>query len=240
VTLLGTRVLLWRWPLTRDERAGLLGATHDAYVEMRADVGGSPSPVANTLLARQSPVGFDTIVLEPKAPAPGVGLIFLHGYGGSFRLECWLAARAAGAIGAVTVCPATTLAGHWGSRDGERIVRATLDYLHGRGVRRVYLAGLSNGATGAVGLAPRLAASLAGLVVISGAPASGANAGLPTLVIHGERDTISSAAAAHTFATRTHSSYSGFEGGHFILLTQRSQIDAAIGDWLRRREAAAR
>src|SRR5262245_28166429 len=162
MSLLGARVLAWRWPLLRDERDGLAADIRDAYVEMRGDVGGSPSPVLDTALGRQTPTGFDTIVLEPPPGASGAAVIFLHGYGGSFRLECWLVAAAARPIGALTVCPATGFTGHWSGREGERIVGATLDDLRGRGIQRVYLAGLSNGAAGAAALAPKLAPSLAG------------------------------------------------------------------------------
>lgn len=238
VSLLGARALTWRWPMIPEERDGLVREMRDAYVEMRRDAGASPSPVVNTLLGRQTPRGFDAIVFEPPQAVSGAAVVFLHGYGGSFRLECWLVARAARAIGATTVCPATGFAGRWGGANGERIVRATLDYLHGRGIERVYLAGLSNGAVGASALAPKLAASLAGLILISGAPAAGANAGLPTLVIHGERDPMASARAARAFATHARGNYAGFDAGHFVLLTRREDTRASITDWLRRWEAA--
>src|SRR4029077_9562922 len=118
---------------------------------------------------RQGPAAFDAIVIErarDAAPARSA-VVFLHGFAGSFTLECWLVARAADAIGAITVCPATVLSGRWGDRDGERTLRATLDFLRARNIRRVYLAGLSNGAAGAAALAPRFAGSLAGLILIS-------------------------------------------------------------------------
>ena len=131
-----------------------------------------------------------------------------------------------------TVCPATDFSGHWRGKAGEPIVRATLDYLHARGIRRVFLAGLSNGAMGASALAPRFASSLTGLILISGAPAAGGNAGLPTLVVHGTEDPIASAAVARAFAARTHARYAGFDGGHFVLLVRRTETRAVIADWL--------
>jgi pimeloyl-ACP methyl ester carboxylesterase len=96
----------------------------------------------------------------------------------------------------------------------------------------VFLAGLSNGAVGASGLASSLAASLSGLILISGAPANGNNAGLPTLVVHGTDDALASAASARAFAERTHATYQGFPGGHFVLLTRREEVRKAIADWL--------
>jgi hypothetical protein len=237
-SLAGARLLAWRGALTSDERHRLPREMHDAYVEMRSELQPPPSPVLDTLLGRQTPAAFDTLVLEPARPAPGVGVVFLHGYAGSFTLECWLVAGAAQAIGAVTVCPAVDFSGHWGGRDGERTLGATLAYLHARGVRRVYLAGLSNGALGASALAPRFASSLAGLILISGAPAAGSDGGLPALVIHGDRDASASVRSARAFAARTGASYASFEGGHFVLLMRRAEVRAAIAGWLRRREEA--
>ena len=237
VALAGARVLAMRWRLPPDEQQRLVPAMREAYVEMRRDDAFTPSPVFDTLLGRQTPGAFDTLVIEPRAesnPASPVktGVIFLHGYAGSYTLECWLVASAARAVGAVTVCPATDFSGHWRGEAGERIVRATLDTLHARGIRRVFLAGLSNGAMGASALAPRLASSLAGLILISGAPASGENGGLPTLVVHGTADPMASVASARAFAARTQASYAGFDGGHFVLLVRRAETRAAIASWL--------
>jgi pimeloyl-ACP methyl ester carboxylesterase len=239
VSLLGARLVARGGLVIPEERAGLPGALHDAYVEMRGEVGMFPSPVLDTVLGRQSAAAFDALFVDPRAGAgaeasAGVALVFLHGYGGSFTLECWLAAAAARTIGAVTVCPSIGVSGHWGSRQGERTLRATLDYLRGRGIGRVYLAGLSNGAAGASALAPRFASALAGLILISGAPAGGTDGGLPTLVVEGERDR--GAAAARAFVAHTHARYVGLDGGHFVLLTRRAEARAAIAGWLRGRE----
>jgi pimeloyl-ACP methyl ester carboxylesterase len=164
-------------------------------------------------------------------------VIFLHGYGGSFTLECWLVARATRTIAAVTVCPAVEFSGHWSGHSGATTVRETLDYLRSRGVERIYLAGLSNGAIGASGLAPRFASSLKGLILISGAPSTGGSGGLPALVVQGNHDTMASAATARAFAARTHATYAGFEGGHFVAMTRREEVRAAIGGWLQTRES---
>jgi pimeloyl-ACP methyl ester carboxylesterase len=161
-------------------------------------------------------------------------VVFLHGYAGSFTLECWLVARAASAIAAVTVCPATEFSGHWSSPAGEQTFRETLHYLRGRGIERVYLAGLSNGAVGASALAARFSSSLNGLILISGAPSAGGGGGLPTLVVQGDHDTMASAATAHAFAVRTHATYSSFNGGHFVLMIRRDEIRDVIASWLRR------
>jgi len=235
VALIGTRALAFRWPLSPDERTGLLAAMQVAYADMRRDDQVTPSPVVDTLLGRQSPDAFDTLVIEPRLephPAPKYGVLFLHGYAGSHTMECWLVAKAAQNVGAVTVCPATTFSGYWKGEGSERIVRTSLDYLHARGITHVFLAGLSNGAVGVSTLARTFAPSLAGLVLISGAPADGNNAGLPTLVIHGTLDAVASPSAAQTFAARCHARYASFPGGHFVLLTRREQARRTLALWL--------
>ena len=88
---------------------------------------------------------------------------------------------------------------------------------------------------GTAALAPRLAPSLAGLILISGTPATGTAAGLPALVVHGERDMTASALAARSFATRNHARYAGFDGGHFVLVMRREETRAAIAGWLAER-----
>jgi pimeloyl-ACP methyl ester carboxylesterase len=235
--LLGARVVAAQWRLPAVERERLVPAMRDAYVEMRRDDTIFPSPVVETFFMRQGPSSSDTVVIEPRAePKPGVpmkyAVVFLHGFGGSFTLECWLVARAAREIGALTVCPATDFSGHWRDDRGQRILRATLDYLHGRGIEKVFLAGLSNGAVGATALAPVFRSSLLGMILISGAPASAGDAGLPTLVVHGSDDTMTPAAAARTFVEQNHATYANFAGGHFVLLTQRSETRQVIVDWL--------
>ena len=238
VSLVGARILPWFWHLPADERDRLLPAMRSAYVEMRSDVGGVPSPVLDTMLRRQSPAAFDTLVVEPRVGSR-TGVIFLHGYAGSFAVECWLVARAAQAIGAVTVCPATEFPGHWSEHnhvdEGAHIVQATLDHLRARGIERVYLAGLSNGAVGAAALASHFP-SLAGLILISGAPSTGGSARLPTLVLQGDHDPMARASTARAFAARTHASYVSFDAGHFVLLVRREETRAAIAAWLGRQE----
>ena len=237
-SVLGARLFGATSQLPPDEQRELVPATHDAYVEMRRDLGITPSPLLDTLLTRQSASAFDVVVIEPRdMPKPRAGVIFLHGYAGSFTIECWLVARAADAIGAVTVCPATDFSGHWSSRQGVRAFGETLRYLRARGIDRVYLAGLSNGAVGASAPVAHFASSLRGLILISGTPASG-NAGLPTLVVQGDDDTMVSAANARAFAARTHATYASFAGGHFVLMLRRDEVRDTIAAWLRRQESS--
>jgi pimeloyl-ACP methyl ester carboxylesterase len=231
--LVGALALTRRWSfLPFAERDELVPAMHDAYVSMRASEGVTPSPVLDTFLGRQRPEAFDALVVEPRGGAPKGAVVFLHGYAGSFTLECWMMAEAARAIDALTVCPATGFDGRWWTAEGERTLRATLAYVAKRGIARPYLAGLSNGGIGASRLAPRFASSLAGLVLVSGASPDGSSAGLPTLVVQGEHDTNVSTGAVRAFAARNHATYAGFEGGHFVMMEKRAEVREAIGGWL--------
>ncbi|HEY2517341.1 MAG TPA: hypothetical protein VGI39_40990 [Polyangiaceae bacterium] len=234
VSLLGARVVGLTWKLPPAERAALVPAMHDAYVAMRASEGTTASPVLDTLLGRQHPEAFDAIVIEPRSSPPRAAVIFLHGYGGSFTLECWMMAEAARAIDAVTVCPSSSLAGKWWTPEGERTVRATIAYLEGRGLKHPFLSGLSNGGIGASLLASRLAPSIAGLVLISGASPNGSTGGLPALALHGESDMTVSAAASRAFASRTGATYVGLDGGHFVMMVRREEVRERIAEFLRR------
>ena len=231
VSLLGARALIHLWHLKGAERDGLVRAMHDAYVEMHQEQAVVASPVLDTLLERQSAAAFDAVIIEPKE-APRAGLIFLHGYAGNFTLECWLVAKAAQSIGAVTVCPSVGFSGHWLNHDGEETLRDTIEYLHARGIQKLFLAGLSNGGLGASGLAPRFAKELSGLIVISGSPSTGDGGGLPILIVQGEHDPNASAVTARGFAARTHATYQGYEGGHFVLMMRRLEVRKAIARWL--------
>jgi hypothetical protein len=232
VSLIGARILKRLWRPQGAERDGLLPAISEAYAEMRKDLGTTASPVVDTLLGRQHTGGFDTIVIEPSGNALAA-VIFLHGFAGSATQECWLVARAAREIDAVTVCPATGFSGRWSDPEGEKTLRATLAYVSKRGLTRVFLAGLSNGGIGAATLAPKFASHLRGLILIFGSPWSGTDSGLPTLIVQGEQDPMASATAARAFAAQVHATYAGFDGGHFVLLMRRQETSEVIARWLR-------
>jgi hypothetical protein len=235
--LIGARGLAVVWPLPPAEKEALVPAMHDAYVAMRASEGTTASPVLDTLLLRQHSQDFDALVVEPRGREPRSAVVFLHGYAGSFTLECWMMAEAARAIDALTVCPATGFAGQWWTPEGERTLRATLAYVEGRGFPRPYLAGLSNGGIGASLLAPRFARSLAGLILIAGASPEGSAGGLPALVVQGEHDPMVSAAVSRAFASRAGATYASFDGGHFVMMVRRDEVRERIAAWLRNQQS---
>lgn len=232
VSLLGARALRFLWHMKPAESDALIASMRTAYVDERREQAVSGSAVLDTFLQRQSPRAFDTVIIEARG-TPRSAVIFLHGYAGNFTLECWLVAQAAREVDAITYCPSTDFSGRWAEKRGQETLRATIDAVHARGIRKIVLAGLSNGGVGAGALAPKFADELDGLLLISGVPGSGDGAGLPTLVVQGARDPMAPAQAARAFASRAHGSYAEFEGGHFVLLLHRDEVRETMARWLR-------
>jgi pimeloyl-ACP methyl ester carboxylesterase len=165
----------------------------------------------------------DLMVVEPSLPPRGA-LIFLHGFGGSFALECWLMAQP----DLVTFCPSVGWRGDWWNH--ARTLDETLALARRRGFSQVYLAGLSNGGAGAARLAAHR--GFRGLVLVSGTAAAPAP-GIPVLVVQGRRDRMASVESAREYAARTGADYVELSGGHFALLLD-AKARVAIADWLRR------
>lgn len=229
--------------LSSREYVGLMPALRAAYAAMDEAQETTSSPFLSTYLNRQHPGAFDTVLIEPPGGAPArTAIVFLHGFTGNFTVQGWLLSLAAAKIGAVTVCPSVGWRGDWWTHDGELTVRATLDYLHARGVKRIYLAGLSNGAVGTCRLAPRLATELAGLILISGADPHAPDAGLPILLLQGSADERMPASLAIQLAGRSahRATYREFAGDHVLLAKQASEVQRVLAAWLSRQEASAR
>ena len=131
-----------------------------------------------------------------------------------------------------TVCPSTGLKGDWWSASGERTVRATVEDLRRRGVRKFYLAGLSNGGVGATLLAPRMKDTFHGLLLISGASPSAANPGIPVLAVQGQHDTMMPASLVHAYTQRVGGRYVELDAGHFAMLLRAQETGDAVVSWL--------
>jgi pimeloyl-ACP methyl ester carboxylesterase len=141
-------------------------------------------------------------------------------------------AQAAASANLLTLCPSLGADGKWWLPHGDATLRATLDYAHGIGMNRVYLAGLSNGAAGASALAPKHEQRLAGLVLISGAGAT-APPDLPVLVVQGSSDQMMPAPAARQYAARSpRITYREVTGGHFIFLSAHERVRPIIAAFL--------
>lgn len=219
--------------LSPAERTGLREVTWQELQRLRAQhPEGLPSLLERSHTEHQGPGGFDAFVVEPEGDTD-LAVVFLHGYGGNALLPCAIVAEAAGRAGAMTVCPSVGPTGHWESAAGARLLAATLDWLtRVRGIRRVVLAGLSNGGIGASRLLSRFERRLAGVVLISGV-AHGTRTSLPALLIHGDADSMTSPGAARAFARRSlHATLRVVRGNHFVLLHRREELVTLMGDWL--------
>ncbi|MDB5215880.1 MAG: hypothetical protein JWO86_3807, partial [Myxococcaceae bacterium] len=150
----------------------------------------------------------------------------------NFDLPCWQIARAVAPAGVVTACPSTRWVGDWWSPAGEATLRRTVEVLRARGVDRIVLAGLSNGGFGAAKLARRMEGTFAGLVLISGADPATPPAGIPTLVIHGKHDTMTSYESARLYAANAGAKFVTLDAGHFAMLVKGEEADRAIREFV--------
>lgn len=225
-----------------DEEGPQLGAIlASAYDRMDVSAAAQPTPAIATYLGLQTPEAFDTIVIPPPngPERPHGAVVFLHGYAGNFFVYCWEIAQAAGAAGLLTVCPSLGPDGAWWTERGDQTYVEVARHLRQRGVRHVYLAGLSNGGAGAsvIGLKHHL--DLSGLILISGVRANRAPPRVPTLVIQGSRDRMMGPARARRYAAQTKGvALRELPGGHLIFLSQHERVRSLIENFLSEREQA--
>jgi hypothetical protein len=239
IVLFGTQVAPYLGGISSAEKKSLDIKFSEAFDEMKRQAVTPLSPFLTTYLNRQHPNGFDVVIAEPDSGIePKTGIIFLHGFGGNFTLQCWLMAQVGDQINAITVCPSTGPPGAWWNPHGQSILQATISYLHQRGVERIYLAGLSNGAIGASRLAKQYKENLNGLLLISGADPGATITDLPVLLLHAKDDERIPVAMMEQYASaaRPNVTYHLFEGDHFLLLKQADQVLAVMIDWLREQE----
>jgi pimeloyl-ACP methyl ester carboxylesterase len=235
VVLFGAQVAPYLGAISASEGETLDVKFVQTFHEMKAQGATPLSPFLTTYLNQQRPSAFDLVIAEPESGMPPKsGIIFLHGFGGNFTLQCWLIARAGYQIDALTVCPSTRVNGDWWSLQGQAILQETLGYVQQRGVERVYLAGLSNGAIGVSRLADRFKDELVGLILISGADPRAGITELPVLVLHGKFDERIPVSLMEQYVSAggPNVSYQLFAGDHFLLLKQANQVQGVIGDWL--------
>jgi pimeloyl-ACP methyl ester carboxylesterase len=125
---------------------------------------------------------------------------------------------------------------------GQSILQETFSYLHQRGVERIYLTGLSNGAIGVSRLADQFKQDIAGLILISGADPGATITKLSVLLLHGKYDERIPVNMMEQYASaaRPNAMYHLFEGDHFLLLKQADQVQEVMIDWLRQQELNSR
>jgi len=238
--LFGAQVSPYLGAISPLEKKSLDIKFSQAFQEMKVQEVTPLSPFLTTYLNQQHPKEFDIVIAEPTSGRPPrTGIIFLHGFGGNFTVQCWLIATAGVPIDAITVCPSTDPSGAWWNSKGQSILQETFLYLQQRGIEQVYLAGLSNGAIGASRLAVQYEQKLKGLILISGADPGATKTGLPVLLLHGKDDERIPAAMIEQYASaaRPNAAYHLFEGDHFLLLKQADQVQEVMIDWLRQQES---
>ncbi|HEX8697692.1 MAG TPA: alpha/beta hydrolase [Myxococcaceae bacterium] len=245
-TLFTARLLLLAGQLPRSDSRDFLPALDSAFERMDAAEGPIATPAVATWLGLQSPDDFDAVIISPDGgKAPESAVVLLHGYAGNFAVYCWQLSRAAQTISALTVCPSVGPVGDWWSAQGEETLERTLAWLERRGIRRVYLAGLSNGGMGASVLASRAAhpgVELRGLVLISGASSRAPAPRIPTLIVQGRHDSMMPTSRMRAFAERAGPQATYFEvnSGHFAFLDRYQECERAISSWLVERERGTR
>lgn len=236
----GARVLFGTKALVDDE-ATAPRAMREAYARLRKERGDVVSPVVPTFAGLEPAAeGVDMVVFGPETrERPRLGVVFLHGFGGGFVLPCWTVARAFADVepSTTTACPSFRASGDWWSPDGARVLRATLAELRRKHVDRFVLVGLSNGGIGLSRLAAKLgpdARDVVGVVLVSGADPTAPPAGVPVLVVHGARDTMTSHAAAAAYAEASGATLVTLAAGHFAMLVEEERFRAAVAAFVRR------
>lgn len=239
VSIAGARVMYGLGGVGPQELDGFVPALDAVYDEIEASEGEVTStPFVATVLGEQRAARFDAFLHEEPAPTER-WVVFLHGYGGSFSSYCWVVALAAADAGASTLCPATSFAGRWHEGHGPGIVRASIDWIRGRGARSIVLVGLSNGGVGASRLARELAADLDGLVLLSGLDDRAPHPAMPTLVWHGTADTRFAVGRVRAWsAALADGELVEVDGDHFALIEQRALFAPALSAFLRRVQPA--
>jgi pimeloyl-ACP methyl ester carboxylesterase len=245
-TLLAAHALLLSGRLPRSDARDFVPALEAAFSRMKDAEGLSATPAIATWLGLQSPESFDAVLIPPEDNAtPETAVVFLHGHAGNFAVYCWQMARSVRAISALTVCPSVGPAGDWWSRQGEETLERTFTWLARRGVRRVYLGGLSNGGVGASVLVHRAVhpgLELRGLLLISGASTKVPPPRVPVLLVEGKHDSMMPARLMREAARKAGhlATYVELDSGHFAFLDRHEACEKAIASWLLERERDAR
>jgi len=238
VALGGSTLLLITGQLENPER-GLLDSLRDGYARMRLAEGPVPSSTISTFMFGQTPEDHTVhrVVPSGRFNPPEAVVLFLHGFIGNVTLECWQVAQAANPVGLDVICPSTEWRARWAEPDGRAIVDLTIARLRSEGVQRIYLAGLSAGAIGASRLVSRL--DVEGLVLISGASSQANPARIPTIVLTGDRDTMTPPAPARAYARRLgrDARYVEVEdAGHWMILSHHERVTDELRRWFAEQE----
>jgi pimeloyl-ACP methyl ester carboxylesterase len=232
VALASARAVIWAGMLPANDTKNLIPTLRRSFRTMDDAEGSYSSPIAMTSLRLQRKEAFDTIEIAAPAADTHAAVLFLHGFGGNFTLQCWRVAQAARRANAATFCPSTRLAGDWWSGDGRHVVGEMLTKLRALGFDRIVLAGLSNGGVGASRIAPSLRHEIVGLLLISGAAPDAGPPGVPAIAFEGAHDTMMTPSAVRRYADHGGVTYVELEGTHFLLIEKPDEMTERMGAWL--------
>ena len=232
VATTSARAVIWAGILPANDTKNLVPTLRRSFQRMNEAEGSYPSPIAMTSLGLQRREAFDTLEIAAPAADTKAAVLFLHGYGGNFTLQCWMVAQAARRAGAATFCPSTRLTGDWWSADGRHVVGEMMTDLRARGFDRIVLSGLSNGGVGASRIAPSLRGKIVGLLLISGAAPDAGAPGVPAIAFEGGQDTMMTPGAVRRYAENGGVTYVELEGTHFLLIEKRDEMTERMSAWL--------
>lgn len=231
IVLLGARLARETGEIPSSDSRDLEDALAEVYERMLKTGDALPLPLGETAWGSSAPADFDALIVGPIDAESAI--VFLHGYGGLFNVQCWQMSQSA-PPSTITICPDGGAEGRWWTLAGRRTLDKALDLVEAEGVRDVVLAGLSNGARGAATLAPGFAHRLSGVIVISGASRTRPPPGLPILAIQGTQDTMFAPGSTRGYARRAgeNGTYIAIESGHFVFLDRAEEVREAIAGWL--------
>ncbi|MEO8801451.1 MAG: alpha/beta hydrolase [Polyangiaceae bacterium] len=238
VATTSARAVIIAGVLPSNDTKSLVPTLRASFLRMDEEEGSTPSPIVRTMLKLQTKATYDVIEIPAALPHATDAVLFLHGYGGNFTLQCWAIAKASKLANATTFCPSTRLSGDWWQADGPAIVTDMLAKLRARGFERIVLAGLSNGGIGASRLTASYKKNIVGLLLVSGADPDAEPSGVPTIAFQGSRDGMMPPSHVRSYAEKTGATYVELDGTHFLLLEKLDEMTNAMGEWLLQRFTA--
>lgn len=242
VVYLSTRTLGLLYGLTSKESQGLLPSVEVNYEKMRNSEGDYTSPLLASVIGLNYGNSNDSLLFcggecKEKKNEISSAVIFLHGVGGNWSLICWTLAKPLNDLGMLVVCPSLGPLGMWGSDSGEKIVVRTIEDLKKRGIKRIYLSGISAGAVGVGELAHKIEGELDGVILLFGAHPNIDLTAIPTLLIYGKDDERFPAKLIEWVIKQREKKKSGLhsygiDGGHFEIVKNDKKIIELIKNWL--------
>jgi predicted esterase len=217
-----------------------------SYREMNKDkrFAKIPSAMQTALAGRDGkPLHYYLYVPRSAGKARRPLVVMLHGGGGNLKLSFHMASRVAEKHGFVLVRP-TYGNGTWWTKKGAAFVREVLADVKRRcefDEKRMAVAGVSNGGTGAWHISRKLPGTFSAVISISGAfnlsQAVKFSEGPPLYIVHGAKDRVipakQSREAYVVLKKRPKTIFREYpDGDHFVAVTRHREIWGGIRAWL--------